>query len=124
MTLIASSLNSRVGWFLLFSILSLDAAEPAKTRGELTLSEISERTLRLQFAPLDEQGNPRPPNPSTVLVPFPSAEKLRTRDLETAREVRVGQLRVSVRLQPLTVEVRRDNGPLVQELLFEGSTNH
>src|SRR5688572_3049438 len=123
MTSIFSSWNSRFGLFLLFSLLPVDAAEPAKTRGELTLSEISERTLRLQFAPMDDDGKLRATNSSTVLVPFASTEKLRTREFDAEKEVRVGQLRVTIRPQPLTVAVRSDNGKLVQELAFEEGTN-
>src|SRR5688572_14573008 len=123
MTSIFSSWPARFGLFLFFSVLSLDAAEPAKASGELTISEISERTLRLQFAPLDEGGSLRPPSPSTVLVPFASVEKLRTRELETAKEVRVGELRVTIRPQPFVVTVRDGDGKLVQELAFEDGTN-
>jgi alpha-glucosidase (family GH31 glycosyl hydrolase) len=123
MTSIFSSWNARFGLLLLFSLLQVDAAEPAKTSGELTLSEISERTLRLQFAPLDDEGKLRATNSSTVLVPFASTEKLRTREFDAEKEVRIGQLRVTIRPQPLTVAVRSDNGKLVQELAFEEGTN-
>jgi alpha-glucosidase (family GH31 glycosyl hydrolase) len=92
-------------------------------RGELTISEVSDRTLRIQLSPLDETGSPRPPAPSTVLVSFPSVEKLRTRELETERELRVGQLRVTIKSQPFTISVRRNDGKLVQELTFEEGTN-
>ena len=91
---------------------------------ELVVSEISERTVRIELSPLDEQGKPRPATSSSVLVPFPVKEKLRARELARARDIRVGQLRVSVKAQPLTISVRRD-GKLVQELVFDeaASTN-
>ena len=123
MTSFISFRSLGLGFLFLFSVLSTSAAESAKTSGEVVISEISERTLRLQFAPLDEQDHPRPPGSSTVLVPFASVEKLRTRELDTEKEVRVGQLRVTIRPQPLTVVVRSDNGKLVQELAFEEGTN-
>src|SRR6185503_8924932 len=37
---------------------------------ELVLSEIRERTLRIELNQIDEQGRLHPPSPSTVLVPF------------------------------------------------------
>ncbi len=123
MTSILSSWTAGSGLFLLFSMLALEAAEPGKTRGELTISEISERTLRLQFAPLDGAGNPGPPGLSTVLVPFTPMEKLRTREFDAEKEVRIGQLHVTIRPQPLVVTVRRDDGQLVQELAFPEGTN-
>jgi hypothetical protein len=60
---------------------------------------------------------------STVLVPFVSIEKLRTRELEAEKEIRVGQLRVAIRPRPLTISVHRVNGQLVQDLTFEDGTN-
>lgn len=92
---------------------------------ELVLNEVSDRTLRLQLSPLDEEGRPRPPEPSTVLAPFDSTEKLRTRELEGERELSAGRLRVTVKTQPLMVSVRRSDGTPVQELVFDemASTN-
>src|SRR5688572_6507468 len=85
----------------ILSVLSLPAGE--KFSGELTLSEVSERTVRIQFAPLHEHGNPQPPTATTILVPFPSTKKLSTRELDAEKEVRVGQLRATIRPQPLTI---------------------
>jgi len=86
---------------------------------ELTISEVSERTLRLELFALDEQGKAPPATPSTVLVPFPVTEKLRVRELSGDKEIRVGQMRVLVKPRPLAVLVRREEGPLVQELIFD-----
>jgi alpha-glucosidase (family GH31 glycosyl hydrolase) len=86
---------------------------------ELAVSEVSERTVRLELLPLDEQGEPRAGTPSTVLASFSSTEKLRTRELAGAKELRVGQLRLTIRPQPLTVAVRRMDGKLVPELVFD-----
>lgn len=88
---------------------------------ELTLSEVSERTLRIQLSPLDEHGPLQATAPSTVLVTFPTLEKLRLRQLVGAKELRVGRLRLVIRPQPLTVTVRRPNGKVVQELIFDNS---
>src|SRR6202007_2072544 len=64
-----------------------------------------------------------PPVPSTVLVPFSSTEKLRTRESKRQEEVRVGQLRVTINPKPLTVSIRGADGKLVQELAFQNSTD-
>jgi alpha-glucosidase len=47
-------------------------------------------------------------------------EKIRVRELARERQVRVGSLRVSLKVQPLTVSVRQ-GGKLVQELVFDGA---
>lgn len=56
-------------------------------------------------------------------MPFTSTEKLRTQQFATERVIRAGQLSVTVKPQPLTISVRREDGRLVQELTFEDSTN-
>ena len=113
--------------FCVFLVLTLSAptlaAGPsirfAGQNAELVLSEVSEQTLRIELFPLDEQARARPPAPSTVLVPFASTETLRTRQLTGAKKLRSGRLRVTVKTQPLTVTVRRQDGKLVQELTFD-----
>jgi alpha-glucosidase/alpha-D-xyloside xylohydrolase len=114
---------SAVGVILAFGIRTVVAAStPIRFAGknaELVVSEVRERTVRLQLSPIDQQGKPRPATPSTVLVPFPSTEKLRARELEGEKELRVGGLRVLVKPQPLTVSVRRPDGRGVQELVFD-----
>jgi alpha-glucosidase/alpha-D-xyloside xylohydrolase len=86
---------------------------------ELTISQVSERTVRVELAPLDEQGQPRTNSPSPALVPFATTEKLRVRELEAEKEVSVGPLRVTVQPQPLIIAVHRADGTLVQELRFD-----
>ncbi len=113
-------------WTIAFAGTVFAALAPIRFAGqnaELTLSEVSEWTLRLELSPLDEQGRPRPATPSTVLVPFPVTQRMRVSQLDG--NLRVGRLRVSVTSQPLVVTVRRDDGKLVQELVFDAdaSTN-
>src|SRR2546426_3759662 len=107
---------------LSLSARSFAASIPVRFAGqnaELVLSEVSERTLRVELFPFDEQGRSRPPTPSTVLVPFPSREKLRVRQMAGTKELRAGLMRLTVKTQPLTVTVRRQDGKLVQELTFD-----
>jgi alpha-glucosidase/alpha-D-xyloside xylohydrolase len=111
-----------IGYVALLHVGKTFAAAPLRFAGslaELTISEISERTVRIELFPLDEQRNPIPAARSTVLVPFSVIEKLRIRELSGEREVRVGQLRVIIKPQPLAVSVRRGDSKLVQELIFD-----
>jgi alpha-glucosidase/alpha-D-xyloside xylohydrolase len=86
---------------------------------ELVISTVSERTIRIELSPLDESGKAVPPTPSTVLVPFPTTEQWRTREADGDKKLRLDKLDVLVKTQPLTVEVRRRDGRLVQHLVFD-----
>ena len=102
------------------------AAAPIQFAGqksELVVSEVSERTLRIEIAPLDELGRPQAGAPFTALVPFARLEKLRTRELTGEKEIRAGKLRLTIKPRPLTFSVRRADGTLVQELVLEDGTN-
>ena len=114
---------------LLASIASLGTvatAAPLRFAGapvELTISEVSQRTAKIQIAPLDDKGNPLAGTPSLVLVPFNTTERLRARDLDGIREVRSGDLRITVTPEPLSIAVRDASGKLVQELAFAGDAD-
>jgi alpha-glucosidase/alpha-D-xyloside xylohydrolase len=84
-------------------ILLLLLTSSALTAQQFVIHELSERAVRIQW-PVG------PASASSVLVPFPSTEKLR-------------EFTVTITQQPLTVSVRRKDGKLVQELKFEDSTN-
>jgi alpha-glucosidase (family GH31 glycosyl hydrolase) len=107
-------------------VFTSQAVEPLRFAGEpaeLSIQEISERTIRIELAPLDERGVPRAEAPSSDLVPFPSREKLRIRNLGSSKEIRSGQLRVRVQPNPLTITMRRSDGSSVQTLTFDGGSN-
>jgi alpha-glucosidase/alpha-D-xyloside xylohydrolase len=84
-------------------------------RAELSVSAVSDHTVQIVLAPLDDKGRPRPAPPSTALVEQKPKLALRCRELAQAREVSVGKLRVQVKPDPLTVSVRGPGGKLVQE---------
>jgi alpha-glucosidase/alpha-D-xyloside xylohydrolase len=86
---------------------------------ELVVSQISERTIRVELLPADQPVRP----PSLMLVEIPSTEKLRIRQLAKPKEIRVGKLRVAVNPSPLAVMVRRGDGRLLQELVFDESVS-
>jgi alpha-glucosidase (family GH31 glycosyl hydrolase) len=85
---------------------------------KLVISQVSERTVRIELTPLDQQGHPLDPTPSRVLVPFPASEKLRTRALAGQKRLHVGKLELIVNPQPLSITIHRPDGSLVQELNF------
>jgi alpha-glucosidase/alpha-D-xyloside xylohydrolase len=85
---------------------------------ELSVSEVSERTVQIVLAPVDKQGRTRPAPPSTVLIEQRPQLKLRHRDLSGAEEVSVGKLQVQLKTQPLGLSIRRPSGKVVQELTF------
>src|SRR5690348_15805885 len=69
---------------------------------EIVLSSTSMRTVRLELLPLDAEGKPKPSPESTVLMPLVTNEALRVRELDGARDLQIGQMRVSIKPQPLT----------------------
>jgi alpha-glucosidase (family GH31 glycosyl hydrolase) len=112
------------GWLGLVPAVSAAPIQFAGIARELTISEVSEHTTRIELAPLDAQGRAATGVISAVLVAFPAKENLRTRELDGDKEVRSGDLRIAIKASPLTITVRRADGHLVQELDFEsGDTN-
>ena len=86
---------------------------------ELTVSQVSERTVRVALSPLDANGKPIPEPPSPGFVPFSTTEKLRVRELAGESDLSVGRLRVTITPQPLVITVSRADGTLVQKLAFD-----
>src|SRR5439155_21923780 len=79
------------------------AAAPVRYWGadaELTVGTVSDRTVRIALAPLDEKGAPRSGAPSTALVELKPQVKLRRRELAGPEEVASAALRVRVKLDP------------------------
>ena len=105
---------------LVSAAMAAEASGPLQFAGsptELVISEVSDRTVRVEALRLDQPNRP----PSLVLVEFPTKEKFRTRDLNREKQLRVGKLRVTVKPSPLTVSIRRADGKAVQELIFDDS---
>src|SRR5215471_2725773 len=73
-----------------FALLACLVAAPVAVAGplrhgdspaELTVGAVSERTVRIALAPLDEKEKPRPGPASTVLVELRPETKLQVREL-------------------------------------------
>jgi alpha-glucosidase/alpha-D-xyloside xylohydrolase len=105
---------------LLLNCAAISYATLGSEKSELVVSEISQRTVRLQWPSPDQHGGPD----SSILVPFPSTEKLRVRGAVDETTIGAGQLRVTIKSPPLVISVRRPDGKWVQELSFEDGVDH
>ena len=98
-------------------------AQPLRCSGapaELKISEVSERTLRIQLAPLSSPSLPveeRGRQQSPVLAGFSARQKFRVQNLTDEKTIRVGKLRAIIQPHPLKISVRRADGSLVQEII-------
>jgi alpha-glucosidase/alpha-D-xyloside xylohydrolase len=108
---------------LTFASQAAESLHLAGEAAELSIQEVSERTIRIELTPLNERGVPRAEAVSSDLVPFASKEKLRIRELGSSKEIRMGKLRVHVEPNPLTISVHKPDGSLLQTFTFEQSTN-
>ena len=84
------------GFALLASLIATPIAAAGSLRhgesnAELTVSAVSERTVRIALTPLDEKGKPRTGPVSTALVELKLDTKLQVRELPEAKEVEVGK---------------------------------
>src|SRR5262245_58002935 len=84
---------------------------------ELSISAVSQRTVKILLTPLDEKGQLQQGAPSTVLVEQKLEEKLRCRELTGPKKINSGKLQVQIKLDPLSVTVLGPSGKLVQELI-------
>jgi alpha-glucosidase/alpha-D-xyloside xylohydrolase len=99
-------------------LITVAAAEPLKhgtKSAELSISAVSDWTVRITLAPLDDAAQPRPGSPSSQLVDLKAEDKLRVRELTEAKELAVGKLKVRVSPSPLTVTVRGPDDKVIQE---------
>src|SRR5438128_1261117 len=84
---------------------------------ELSVSAVSDRTVRIVLAPLDESGKAGLGPASTVLANLKTEPKLHVRELTQAREIESGKLRVRITPDPLTITIRGPGEAIVQELV-------
>jgi alpha-glucosidase/alpha-D-xyloside xylohydrolase len=97
---------------------------PIRYRGapaELSINKLSDRTLQIVLAPIDEAtGEPRPELPSRVFVEQNPQSVLRSRELDTAgQSVSLGKLALKINSTPLSISLVRSNGDAVQSLQFD-----
>src|SRR5215469_16870451 len=61
---------------------------------EMTITQVSDSTVRLQLAPLDEKGHPKEEITSPALVPLSAFNVRRVRELTGSQAIRAGNFRV------------------------------
>jgi alpha-glucosidase (family GH31 glycosyl hydrolase) len=88
---------------------------------EISVQQISPRTMRIQLLPLDQNGQPRLAPPSSVLAPFESKELLRVRELGDSQEVHIGTSRLVIKHDPLRLSLAVGDGKTLQELVFDAA---
>ena len=119
---------------LVITWLAMRSLEPARAETassfdwggapcELSVGQVSERTVRLVLAPLDAQAHPAPIPSNVGYLDLPIVEKFRGRELASAREIQAGKLLVTLTATPLTISVRRADGVLVQTLTLPVGTD-
>jgi alpha-glucosidase (family GH31 glycosyl hydrolase) len=91
---------------------------------ELSISQISDKTLRIQLSPIDDQGKAEAPAASPMLLPLTGTELTRVRDETGTSGVKTRtHYSVTVQSSPLVISVNRPDGSLVQELTFDDTNN-
>jgi alpha-glucosidase/alpha-D-xyloside xylohydrolase len=94
-----------------------DAIRYCGKDAELTVSTVSDRTVLISLAPLDEKGNPRPAPLTAAFVEQKPQVKLRRRDLKDTEEIQAGGLRLTVKLKPgaLEIKLQGPSGKILQQ---------
>jgi hypothetical protein len=90
----------------------------AGSPGELTINIVARRMAQIVVAPLSL---PQRAAPSTALVPLDARAVLMRRQLDVAATVAVGDLRLEVKLDPLTISITASR-KLVQELVIDDAS--
>src|SRR6478672_7249512 len=85
---------------------------------DLKISAVGEKTVRIELRPVDQGSNSNFAASSWTLADFPTTEKLHSHDLASEKKISVGALRLTIQPRPLGITVRRADGSLVQEVVF------
>ena len=106
---------------LLVCLISLSATGRAESAilydgvpVELKISAVSEKAVRIELSPLNSHAETSLP----TLATFSTKEKFHSRELAAEKSLRIGEYRLTLQPRPLKITVRRRDGSLVQELLF------
>src|ERR1041385_581237 len=98
-------------------------AEPLRMGGgtiEILVRELTDRTVRVDLAPLDDAAKAQAPAPSSVIVASAGAARIALRELDDAKSIHIGKFQVTIKGKPLTITVESD-GKVVQELIVHES---
>jgi len=83
---------------------------------ELTIARVTDRTVEIRLGAADAN-----PETSPLLVEFPREEKWRGLVANAPQTVDLGPLKLEIKREPLTIQLHRTDGSLVQEIQFEGA---
>jgi hypothetical protein len=92
-----------VGYLHLPTHARAAAIRYCESNAEPSVSVVSDQTLQVLLASLDEKGNPRVAPSSTAFLAQKLREKFRRRELGGSEEVQVGKLRVVIQAVSLTI---------------------
>src|SRR5690348_6768110 len=73
---------------------------------DLKISEVSQKTVRIELQPVEAQTNSRAVAPAWTLASFTGKEIFHAHDLASTKKIRVGALRLTIQPRPLMVSVR------------------
>ena len=85
---------------------------------EVSVAEVTARTVRVVVAPLDAAGQPAAIPATAAFLNLPVLEKFRARSLDRPTEVQAANLHITLTRAPLKISVHRADGRLVQELML------
>jgi alpha-glucosidase (family GH31 glycosyl hydrolase) len=105
--------------FLIANGVPVTAVAQTNLPMQLDVRAAGARSLRITYKPVDFT-NTFPEHPAVVDRAY-AAPALSLRDFSKPASATVSGLRVSVKVDPLTVSISRSNGAIVQELVFSSS---
>ena len=90
-----------------------------KGEAELTIAQVSDKTLEIKLSPLGDDGKPTVSPPSDVLIEYPHTLIWQGTAVEGGEVIRkAGELTVRIRQSPLSVRIENKDGNLVQEFAW------
>jgi len=90
-----------------------------KSKAELTITQVSDKTLEIKLSPLGDDGKPTVSPPSDVLIEYPHTLIWQGTAVEGGEVIRkAGELTVRIRQSPLSVSIENKDGNLVQEFAW------
>src|SRR5690554_1300709 len=95
-----------------------------KSKAELTITQVSDKTLEINLSPLGADGEPAVSPPSDVLIDYPRTLLWQGTTIEGGEITKkAGALTIHIRSSPLSVSIEDQEGTVVQEFAWsDGET--
>lgn len=102
----------------------LQMLSPAETSGEMEISlfSINPHTVRITVQPIREGGAAPLLSDGAVLESLPTSPVARLRSFHGTRNIRCGEMHVTVSCDPLSFRVEGPRGKSIQQLTFDSAT--